>query len=579
VYGGALADAVRRGAVPEAVVEERLDHLARLSRRIATARAAQPDPAVCDPPSTHGRLDPPEPLTRAAAAGFVLLKNDAGLLPLTGRPRVLAVLGPNAVEPCYQGYGSSMVSMGPTVDPLAAIAGRFPGTRVIAEPGCSLDYPLRGLDRLPVMTPGARSVPGFLVEYFQGPDAAGPPSAREVRRTSWLIWGQRLLAVPADEPAFVRLTTVLTPDRSGRHTFSVRGSGPTRILVDGAEVAALAAQSGPHDIIAAWFSDELGEGHVDLQAGRPVRVEIEMRCEPGMYHLLLFGCRPPAAPDLLKRAVDAAGAADAVVVVVGTDQDIETESRDRATTALAGGQDELVERVLAVNPASTIVVNAGRAVALPWAEKASTILYSWLGGHAFGPALARVLAGDVEPGGRLPISIAAHADDYPGYNTTPDAGGRLHYRDSHFVGYRGFDAAGATPAFCFGHGIGYTDFAYERLTLPTSHSTAEPSVTAAVAVRNTGPRTGKEVVQVYVSGPAVDTRRPPLQLTAFSAVTVAPGESVVVYLDADPRSFAYWDTDRADWTVEPGEYGIHVGRSSRDIRLTTNVTLVGSPLS
>jgi len=298
-----------------------------------------------------------------------------------------------------------------------------------------------------------------------------------------------------------------------------------------------------------------------------------------MYHLLLFGCRPPAPPDLLERAIDAARIADAVVVVVGTDQDIETESRDRATTALTGGQDELVERVLDVDPATAIVVNAGRAVALPWAEEASTILYSWLGGHAFGPALARVLAGDLEPSGRLPISIAANADDYPGYSTTPDAGGRLHYRESHLVGYRGLDAAGATPAFCFGHGIGYTDFAYERLTISISHLTSEPSVTAAVTLRNTGQRTGKEVVQVYVSGPTAGTPRPRMQLAAFAAVTIAPGESVVVELDADPRSFAYWDTEQDDWTVEPGKYGIHVGRSSRDIRLNADVTVAGSPSS
>ena len=295
---------------------------------------------------------------------------------------------------------------------------------------------------------------------------------------------------------------ILRPHRSGSHAFVVRGSGRSKILIDDHEVAALPAQAESYDIMAALFSDALGEGYVRLRAGKPVRIAIEMVCQPGLYHVLRFGCRPPEPPDLLDRAIAAARAADVVVLMVGTNQDIETESQDRDTTSLPGPQDELVERVLDANPSTAIIVNAGRAIDLPWASKASTILYSWLPGHAYGPALAAVLAGDLEPGGRLPITIAAAPDGYPAYDTVPDSDGKLYYRDSYLVGYRGFDAARAQSAFCFGHGVGYTDFSYERLTTSASHVDVNESLTASVVVRNTGTRSGKEIVELYVPGPA-----------------------------------------------------------------------------
>jgi Glycosyl hydrolase family 3 C-terminal domain len=188
--------------------------------------------------------------------------------------------------------------------------------------------------------------------------------------------------------------------------------------------------------------------------------------------------------------------------LVGTNQDIETESQDRDTTSLPGPQDELVERVLDANPSTAIIVNAGRAIDLPWASKASTILYSWLPGHAFGPALAAVLAGDLEPGGRLPITIAAAPGGYPAYDTVPDSDGKLYYRDSYLVGYRGFDAARARSAFCFGHGIGYTDFSYERLTTSASHVDVNESLTASGVGPEHRDPSGKEVVRLYVPGPA-----------------------------------------------------------------------------
>ena len=194
-----------------------------------------------------------------------------------------------------------------------------------------------------------------------------------------------------------------------------------------------------------------------------------------------------------------------------------------------------------------------------WVSKASTILYCWLPGHAFGLALAAVLAGDLEPGGRLPITIAGAPDGYPAYDTVPDSDGKLYYRDSYFVGYHGFDAARAQSAFCFGHGIGYTDFSYERLTTLASHVDVNESLTASVVVLNTGTRSGKEVVQLYVPGPAHGIPRGPRQLAAFASVNVPATEAVSVDLNIGRRRLAHWDIRRHRWHVEPGDCTLHVG--------------------
>ena len=161
----------------------------------------------------------------------------------------------------------------------------------------------------------------------------------------------------------------------------------------------------------------------------------------------------------------AAASADVAVVVVGTDDTWDTEGRDRNTVTLPGPQDELVRRVAAANPRTVVVVNAGAQVALPWAHDVAAVIYTWLPGQEFGNALADVLLGRAEPGGRLPVTIAAHAEDYPALDTTPDAGEKLVYSEGLDIGYRGFDSASIEPQFCFGHGLGYTDFEFESLDL------------------------------------------------------------------------------------------------------------------
>ena len=205
----------------------------------------------------------------------------------------------------------------------------------------------------------------------------------------------------------------------------------------------------------------------------------------------------PDADALLREAVEAARAADVAVVVVGSGPATESEGFDRPGLALPGGQDDLVRRVAEVNDRTIVVVNAGMPVLMPWADQVAAIGCCWLPGQAIGDALADVLLGRAEPGGRLPVTIPVAEADCPVLHSVPDHG-RLEYAEGLLVGYRGYDRAGIAPRFAFGHGLGYTTWEY--LSAAAHGETVGPDrdVGVTVAIRNTGARPGREVVQAYV---------------------------------------------------------------------------------
>jgi beta-glucosidase len=351
----------------------------------------------------------------------------------------------------------------------------------------------------------------------------------------------------------------------------MRGFGGRRLFVNGAVAADEWNAPAAIDVPTALFEGKESGATLDLETGRRVLVVAELHSADHAPCLLAVGCLPPEPADQMDRAVAAAAAADVAIVVVGNDESWETEGRDRTDFTLPGSQDELVERVAAANPRTVVVVNAGCQVDLPWADKVAAIVHAWLPGQEFGNALADVLLGGVEPGGRLPITIARQAADYAAYDTTPDAANRLKYTEGVDVGYRHFDDAEIEPRFCFGHGLGYTEFVFESMALSARKLAAGQPLEVRVRLRNAGQRAGKEVVQVYVADAQASVVRPPRELKAFAAVKLGPGESAEVVLKLEDRAFAYWETGSASWRIESGDFEIQVGRSSRDIRLRESI--------
>jgi beta-glucosidase len=267
----------------------------------------------------------------------------------------------------------------------------------------------------------------------------------------------------------------------------------------------------------------------------------------------------------LERAVAAAAAAEVAVVVVGLDGDWETEGRDRDDLALPGRQVELVRAVAAAQPRTIVAVVAGAPVDLSWATEVPGLLWCWYPGQEGGRAAADVIAGDVDPGGRLPCTMPRRLEDTPAFLDTPPDPGILRYQEGVFCGHRWYDGRDIEPAFPFGHGLSYTTF---EIGAPVVEG-----LRVSVPVTNTGSRPGREVVQIYVGDPVASVRRPPRELRAFAKVALEAGATEVVDIMLTHRDLAFWDSPRGTWRAEAGEFRVWAGSSSRDLGEAAVLTL------
>ncbi len=571
-----LAGAVRSGQVPEEVLDEQVLRLLEVARRVGAL--SPPDGHAPDGQAPDGQ-PPPRPamadrglLRRTAAASFVLLRNEQGALPLDPASiGSIALIGPNAMHPVIQGGGSAAVHPAAISAPDEALRAALAGqATVTVTPGCHTwetvpEPPARSL------TDPVTGEPGVRLEFRA---ADGRLLGAEHRNTTvFAWWGDGLPdGIGWGEDGTISLLASYRPETSGPHMVGAAGVGRLTLTVDGT-VAAAGDTPVPADPVETMTRPGEVTGAVGLTAGQPAQVRLDFLPSALAGGPLAVRLGIVAAPDeeaALNQAVQAAAAAAAAVVVVGSAETTESEGFDRDTLRLPGRQDELVQRVSAVNPRTVVVVNAGMPVLMPWVSQVAAVLYAWLPGQAMGEALADVLLGRAEPGGRLPVSMPARESDAPVLHAVPEDG-RLSYDEGLLIGYRGYDAAGTSPLFAFGHGLGYTSWAYESLTANQVGLRAGTDLTVEVTVRNAGPREGREVVQAYLAGPALGPGRPVRVLGAFGTVTAAPGAAATVTLTLPARAFARYDEHAGRWDWPPGQFTVAVGRSSRDLRLTTAV--------
>jgi beta-glucosidase len=334
-----------------------------------------------------------------------------------------------------------------------------------------------------------------------------------------------------------------------------------RVLFDGP------VQPEDDDIAGAFLSPPQEQVIVPLTAGDSVEVSLTQQVSLVAGFAVVsqtLGYGEPMAPadELIAEAERTARAADVAVVVVGTTDEVESEGFDRTTLALPGRQDELVRRVAAANPRTVVVVNAGSPVELPWADDVAAVLLAWFPGQEAGRAIAAVLLGAAEPGGRLPTTWPVAEADCPVLTVTPTAG-VLAYDEGVFIGYRAWDRAEVAPRYPFGHGLGYTTWAYEQLDADAGAVT--------VTIRNTGSRPGREVIQVYAEPQAPDGDRPRRWLTGFASVTAGPGETVTATIGLPERTWQIWTPD--GWRTVPGDYAVAAAHSLADVRLTSVITV------
>ncbi|GAB2727687.1 beta-glucosidase family protein [Nocardia thraciensis] len=550
LWGEPLLQAVRAGTVPEAAIDEKVRRILRFAIRVgALDGSPAPTPEFTDEQSR--RL-----VRRAAAEAMVLARND-GVLPL--RPdTTVALLGAPAAEPRLMGGGSATVIPSHISTPLRGLRDVLP---VTPTAGVWLSDALSPVS-LDLITDPETGTPGLCLRYLDG-DAV---LSTQHRAAGNLV----LFGDPAAERASaVELRATLRADRSGEWRIGVGALGHVRLDLDGETAAEGDVGFEGSDPVAALLGPPQRAVTRTLAEGQEVDVRItigNLSAMPGLGVFLgvtLGAERPRRSPeDEFAAAVEAARTCDVAVVVVGTTEQIESEGTDRATLRLPGRQDELVAAVAAVNPRTIVVVNSGAPVEMPWREDVAAVLLSWFPGQEFGAALADVLTGASEPGGRLPTTWPKTMADVPVLNTTPD-GGALTYAEGVHIGYRAWLRAGIEPAYPFGHGLGYTTWELRNLDVSGR--------TVTVTVTNIGERTGKQVVQVYLAREHSAIDRPVRWLAAFAAVTLEPGESQRVEIALPQRAFEHWT--EAGWAVEPGVFGVHVGTSVIALPLAAEIVV------
>ena len=470
--GPRLRAAIDAGALHERELDPAVRRLLALGEWTGAAGTGT-DEVTADDAATR------DVIRRAAIRGMTLLKDDGGLLPLGDAGRRVALIGPYARFGRPQGGGSARVRPDHGRGPFDALAGR--GYDVVFEPGGSV------AKYLP-------NVHGEFVVTYTDPDGAS--ATAETSRLAWFWDG-----APAEGVAFrgfgATVTGRFVPDSTGEWEVGVRAVGPVTVSLDGEPVVTI-----PDALTGGAFfgmgSPEI-RGAVTVEEGRSYELTVDY---PGDVDERVRGLVVSAGAvpvgDHLERAAAAATGVDVAIVIVGTDDDWETEGEDRTGLALPGHQDDLVAAVVAANPNTIVVLNTGSPVTMPWLDDVPAVLQMWFPGQEIGDALVDVLTGVAEPGGRLPVTYPRRLEDTPAAATHPGRDGVARYDERLFIGHRWADREGIEPLFPFGFGLGYST--YEWMTASVAGG-VDAGVTVGVTLRNTGTRDGGEVVQVYVEPP------------------------------------------------------------------------------
>ena len=570
-----LLPAVKEGKVKEPVIDDKIRRLLRVGYRFGWM---DHDPLDNGIPryNQQGR----QAALQGAREGIVLLKNQGNLLPLDpAKVKTIAVIGPDAFPAIPTAGGSGQV---PTYSDVSALKGI--SDRLGMNGNVLYD---RGVPKLSVLAMRSgfsvaadKFAPGLTVETFDNAEFTGKPVATRTEMTA--NTGQNMLdnpdmaelinSITADQmmgfmnmagaPRYNRWTGYYFVRAPGNFVVFVENQGKYRLTIDGqtvidhAEIPKFALTQrivpltpGPHKVVLDVLgAPQFGEGSLKIgiaQEGTLVN----------------------------QSAIDIAKKADAVIVAVGYNADIETEGADREFQ-LPPGQDELIEKIAAANPNTIVTVTAGGSVdASRWIDHVAALLQNWYPGQEGGTALAEVVFGDVNPSGRLPISWERSLKDNPSFAYYYPTPGTLTvpYRDDVFVGYRGYEHNGVKPLFPFGFGLSYTSFKYAGLAIHPAAGTGAYEV--SFDVTNTGARNGADVAEVYVSEDHPQVPRPPQELKGFARVVLDPGQTRHVTVPLDARAFTWFDEKAAAWHADAGSFTVHVSRSSADPQLEGKITL------
>jgi len=554
IYGKRLLRALEEGRVTDEGVDARVATVLRLIERTrADERPASSLEQTVDDAEERAVV------RSGAAAGTVLVRNVGNTLPLDPRSiRSMAVVGPNASVTRTQGGGSSSLQAIETCSVLDALRERFGPDVVSWRRGTSIDKLAPIVESNQLRTPDGRD--GWQVEYYDKDDVSGSPRRTDLTQRSALTYfGAAPQGVDPYDFTIV-VSGDFVPETDGIHDVSLVITGMGSLRVNGELLVDDPLGTLPRSREYFGFGSEEQVHAVPMRRGVPVRYEAQMRTRAG-FSALRIGVRAPADPNELDEAVTIARESDVAIVVVGTNDEWETEGHDRDTIALPGRQDELVSRVAAVNSRTIVVVNAGAPVAMPWIDDVHAVLIGFFGGMEMGRAIADVISGDVDPGGRLPVAYPKRLEDSPAMRDYAPVNGIQNYTEGEWFGWRGQARAGVEPLIPFGHGLSYGDAVWGAARVRVDP--AWPRCTVTVPVSCVSTRAATVVVQCYVRR-AGDGNPPRLAGWAKAVVPSSSFRELIV--NVPWTAFRRWNAATRTWHIQQGKWEVLVAASSSDVR-------------
>ncbi len=562
-----LSPLIQQGKISREVIDEKVRRILRTIIRVGLLDERRPPDNSIVNCKAHRDL-----AREAGAKATVLLKNDGNLLPLDIKAlHSIALLGPNAAENRTSMGGSGYVAPAQNISALQAVRQRAPeGLTINYAKGADMGdealppIPAESLTP-PAAAPGEHGLKG---EYFANQDLQGAPAVVRTDAKVSFMWsgGSPDPKIPHDHFS-ARWTGKLAPPVTGDYQLGTTSDDGSRIFLDGKLV------------VDSWrdHAMESATARLHLEAGKQYDLRVEFYQNTGDAGMIL-GWRAPGGSEAtdpqIAEAVEAAKKSEVAVIFAGLSAQYESEGLDRVNLELPGRQNALIKAVVAANPKTVVVLTNGTPLMIgQWVKQAPAILEAWYLGSEGGYAITDVLFGDVNPSGKLADTLAQRREDYPDFGNYPGANGEVDYAEGIYVGYRSFDKKSIEPLYPFGYGLSYTTFEYSDLALTPQSIPADGKATVTLTVRNTGPRAGEEVVELYLDDPAPQVDKPVRELKRFAKVALQPGEAKPVTFTLDAEALAYCDAPNKQWRADAGRYEVQIGASSRDIRLHGDLNL------
>ncbi len=556
-----LKKAIADGKVKEEVINDKVIRLLRAMFSVGLFdKRPEPDTSVLKG-EAHKKL-----ALKAGQEAIVLLKNDQKILPLdASKIKTIAVIGPNAKLCRTNGGGSSYVQPYYSVSPLEGITKRVGDkVKIVFAQGDVYDIPeVNPIKEQFLFTPDKKEN-GLKAEYFNNDNLKGNPVATKTEKSINFQWDSK---TPVPELGFnnysIRLSGYIKPEKTKECDIYTISDDGIRMFLDDKKV------------IDNWFDHGavFDKSTIKIEAGKEIKIVIEYYQHSGDAQLKLGWTydMPALKKTPLQEAVEIAKSSDIAIIFAGLSNNVESEGLDPATNELPGKQKELIAAVAKANPNTIVVLNGGIALKVePWLKDIKGLLDMFYLGQETGNAIASVLFGDINPSGKLPFSFIKGPEQSPACKDYKNPSLQIKYDEGVFIGYRYLDKNKLEPVFPFGYGLSYTTFEYSNIKVKDLGS---KNFEVSIDIKNTGSVKGNEVAQLYVSEKVCSVPRPVKELKGFSKIFLDAGETKTISMKLKERDFAFWDVTTKNWKVEPGDFDILVGSSSRDIKLMQTVII------